>query len=108
MKLNIKPLSVNEAWKGRRLRSSKYKGFINDVMLILKPCKIPPGFLELNLKFGFSNFNSDIDNPCKCFIDCLQKKYGFNDKLIYRLVVEREQVKKGKEFIEWNIKSFKN
>ena len=95
MRLNIKPLSVNDAWKGRRFKTDKYNKYINDMMFILSPVKIPPGYLELYLKFGFSSKSSDIDNPVKCFIDCLQKKYGFNDKLIKRLIVEVDDVKKG-------------
>ncbi len=106
MRLDIKPLSTNESWKGRRFKSDKYKKYINDMMFLLRPVKIPPGYLELYLKFGFSDSKSDLDNPLKPFIDCLEKKYGFNDKLIKRLIVEVEDVKKGHEFIEWDIKVF--
>jgi Holliday junction resolvase RusA-like endonuclease len=73
--------------------------------MILKPVDIPDGYLELYLKFGFSSGNSDFDNPVKCFVDCLQKKYGFNDKMIKRCIIDVAQVKKGKEFIEWNVKA---
>lgn len=105
MRLDIKPLSVNDAWQGRRFKTVKYKKYIADVLRILKPAKIPDGELELYLKFGFSSSASDFDNPIKCFVDCLQKKYGFNDKMIKRCIIDVEQVKKGHEFIEWNIKS---
>jgi len=103
-KIDIKPLSVNDAWKGRRFRTDSYNKYIRDVLLLLKPCKIPDCDIELNVKFGFSSYGSDIDNPLKPFIDCLQKKYGFNDNKIKRLLVETEKVRKGKEFIEWSIK----
>jgi len=104
-RLDIKPLSVNDAWRGRRFKTPEYKRYIRDVLLILRPCKIPDGPLELHLTFGFSSKGSDIDNPIKCFVDCLQKKYGFNDSRIYKLVVIKEVVKKGSEFIEWDIKT---
>jgi len=104
MRLDIKPLSVNEAWKGRRFKTEKYNNYIRSMMSILKPIKIPDGYLELTLTFGFSSKNSDFDNPVKCFVDCLQKKYGFNDKMIKRCIINVEQVKKGEDFIEWEIK----
>jgi len=108
MRLDIKPLSVNGAWKGRRFKTDAYKAYINHILFILKPCEIPSGYLELNIKFGFSSKGSDFDNPVKPFVDCLQKKYGFNDNKIKRCVIDVEHVKKGEEFIEWNIKEYAN
>lgn len=104
MIINIKPLSVNAAWRGRRFKTPTYKQYERDVLLLLPKMEVPDGYLELYLKFGFSSANSDFDNPVKLFVDCMQKKYGFNDKMIKRAVVEVEKVKKGKEFIEFNIK----
>jgi Holliday junction resolvase RusA-like endonuclease len=105
MRLDIKPLSVNCAWKGRRFKTDKYKRYERDMLAILPKMTIPEGFLELHLTFGFSSANSDFDNPVKCFVDCLQKKYGFNDRMIKRCVIDVEHVAKGKEFIDWEIKA---
>ena len=58
------------------------------------------------LIFGFSSKAGDIDNPIKLFLDILQKKYGFNDKNIYELQVEKRDVKKGKEFIQFKISEY--
>lgn len=44
---------------------------------------------------------ADIDNFLKPFIDILQKKYGFNDKLIYKLSVKKVKVAKGDEYIDF-------
>lgn len=101
--LKIKPLSVNDAWKGRRYRTDQYKQYQKIVALLLKNQKIPEGKLLLKVIFGFSSKGSDIDNPLKPFIDCLQKKYGFNDNKIYRLEIDKVDVKKGNEFIEFEI-----
>jgi hypothetical protein len=76
------------------------------VLLLLRPVAIPEGFLQLTLTFGFSNAASDFDNPVKPFVDCLQKKYGFNDKLIKRCTINVEKTKKGNEFIEWRIEAY--
>lgn len=104
--LRIKPLSVNEAWQGRRYKTAKYNKYINDVLRLLRPLQvdIDDKPLELTLIFGLSSKNADIDNPVKCFVDCLQKAYGFNDRQIYKLVVEKRDVKKQHEFIEFDIK----
>jgi len=104
MKLDIKPLTVNQAWQGKRFKTPKYNKYINDMLRILKPLKIPEGQLHIDVSFGLSSKLSDIDNPLKCFIDCLQKKYGFNDNRIYKLTVYKVDVKKGEEFIEFEIK----
>ena len=107
MQLQIKPLSVNKAWQGRRFKTEDYKRYINEVFYMLKPLTIPEGKLELYIKWGFSSKASDVDNPVKCFVDVLQKRYNFDDKHIYKMVVEKEDVKKGCEFIEFEIKELK-
>jgi len=105
MRLNIKPLSVNDAWKGRRFKTDKYKDYERSILLLLKPMEIPEGKLELYLKWGFSSAGSDWDNPIKPFQDCLQKKYAFNDNRVVRAITEKVKVKKGEEFIEFKILS---
>ena len=106
MRIEIKPLSVNEVWQGKRFRTDKYRAYQKEVALKLKPMKVGSGKLSLSLRFGLSSKNADIDNPIKSFIDCLQKKYGFNDRQIYRLTVEKEDVPKGQEYIEFTISEF--
>ena len=105
MKVNIKPLSVNKAWQGRRFKTNEYKTFEKEMMLKLKPIEIPEGPLCISFVFGFSNKASDIDNPLKPVIDILQKKMLFNDNRIYELNVEKVVVKKGEEFIYFDIES---
>ena len=108
MKINIKPLSVNQCWQGKRFKTPKYKSYeYNLIMLLDNNLKIPKGLLHLVVKFGLSNKLNDIDNGLKPFIDILQKKYGFNDRDIYKLEVEKVIVPKGQEFIEFEIKEKK-
>jgi len=110
IKIDIKPLSVNKAFKGRRFKTNEYDNFIRDMLLILPSnLKIDSkAYLRLNVVFGYSSRASDIDNALKCFIDCLVKKYGFDDRNIYELHVLKEIVKKKSEFIEFEIKELKN
>lgn len=105
MKIKIKPLSVNEAWQGKRFKTPKYKAYEKECMLLLKPMKLPPPPYEIVLEWGFSNQASDIDNPEKPFIDILQKKYKFNDKNIYKLVIIKKIVPKGNEYISFDIRN---
>ena len=107
--VRIKPLSVNDAWRGRRFKTPEYKQFENIVMLLLpKRLYIPVNHdaseMEIYLNFGVSSKGFDWDNAIKPFVDVLQKKYGFNDNKIYRAVIEKTIVKKGDEFIRFELK----
>lgn len=105
IRIDVKPLSVNEVWQGKRFKTDKYKDYEKLVLLHLRPMKVKEGRLSLSLRFGLSSKNADIDNPVKPITDILQKKYGFNDRQIYRLDVVKIDVPKGKEFIEFEITS---
>jgi Holliday junction resolvase RusA-like endonuclease len=99
-------LSVNQCWQGKRFKTKEYTLYEKEVMLKLqaydlKQSKEP---LEVSLMVGVSNIAADIDNVVKPFLDILQKKYNFNDKYIFRLIVEKVLVIKGAEFIEFYIK----
>jgi Holliday junction resolvase RusA-like endonuclease len=103
-KVNIKPLSINKAFQGKRFKTSECKVYEKDVMFQLKAKTIgKKEMLRVDLFFGFSNIASDLDNPCKLLIDIFQKKYGFNDSQVFELNVRKCKVGKGKEFIEFGI-----
>lgn len=102
-KVAIKPLSVNEAFQGRRYKTKAYKTYEKTLLSILPDVEIPDDNLILHVKVGYSNKRSDIDNFLKPFIDVLQKKYGFDDAMIYGLVVNKEITKKGFEYICFKI-----
>lgn len=103
IKIKIKPLSVNNAWQGKRFKTPAYKQYEKDLTFILPQKKIPKGKLYFKFEVGFSNKNSDIDNFLKPVIDIMQKKWGFNDRQIYKLDVEKKIVKKGEEYIIFKI-----
>jgi Holliday junction resolvase RusA-like endonuclease len=102
-KLDIKPLSVNQAWGGRTFKSNAYKTYERDIAMILPSIKVPEGPLKIRLHWGFSSKASDTDNPIKPFVDCLQRSYDFDDKHVFEYHVTKEVVKRGKEFIEFSI-----
>jgi hypothetical protein len=99
----IKPLSVNDCWQGKRFKTSKYKSYEQELLLTLPKINLPKPPFEIYFEFGFSNVMSDWDNPVKPLQDILQKKYGFNDKDIYRAVVNKVMVKKGEEYFKVKI-----
>lgn len=102
----MKPLSVNKAWRGRLFKTPDYKKYERDVSMILPALTVPKGKLQIKIEWGFSSKASDIDNPTKLFVDILQKKYGFNDKNIYKMELTKKEVKKGQEYIVFEIKKF--
>ena len=102
--IKIKPLSVNRAWKGRRFKTDDYKAYEQELLYRMVSAKVPTGDLSVHLKFAFSSRGSDIDNPIKPLLDILQKKFtGFNDNKIYTLLIEKEIVPKGEEFLNFKI-----
>lgn len=107
MTIFIKPLSVNQAWQGRRFKTDKYKSYIKELTLKLPKKNIEKGaFLRIDINFGFTNVLSDIDNPLKPFLDIIQAKYKINDRDIYELNVKKTIVKES--FIEFEIIELKN
>lgn len=101
----IKPLSVNECWKGRRFKTDAYKDYERTLLNNLPDIVIPKPPFSVEYTFGFSSKASDFDNPIKVLQDILQKRYGFNDKFIKRAVIEVDHVSKGNEYIKFSIKS---
>lgn len=106
MRLNIKPLSVNKCWQGRRFKTKDYKAYEEELLLTLPKIEIPDGKMTVIYKVGYSNPLADIDNFIKPFQDILQKKYNFNDRNIYTMIVEKDVVKKGEEYIELEITEY--
>lgn len=101
--LKIKPLSLNSAYRGRRFTTPELEAFKESVYYLAPKIKIPEGKLEARYLFGVSSKNSDLDNLVKVFQDALAQKYKFNDKQIYKIEIEKIDVKKGKEFVSFLI-----
>lgn len=104
--LNIKPLSINIAYRGRRFKSKEYIQYKQDLLLLLPKLKVPAGKIEISYLWGVSNKRSDCDNLIKVFTDILQEAYEFDDCRIYRIVSEKKDIPKGHEFISFTIGKF--
>jgi Holliday junction resolvase RusA-like endonuclease len=101
--LDVKPLSLNNAYRGRRFKTSELEQFKKDIGRLLPRLEIPAGPLSVTYTFGVSSKAADGDNLIKAFQDCLGECYGFNDKRIYEWHVRKIDVPKGKEFVEFDI-----
>lgn len=102
--IDIKPLSANEAFNGRKIKSPKYKSFQKLLLLLLPKDNIPNKTpLKIYYEFGFSNLQSDIDNAIKQTTDVISLKYGFNDMYVMELNVKKVKVEKGFEYIKFKI-----
>jgi Holliday junction resolvase RusA-like endonuclease len=102
VRINIKPLSVNLAWQGRRYKTKEYKTYENNLLLMLPKLKIPKTKLKIFLVYGLTHV-ADLDNPTKLILDIFQKKYHFDDNMIYELNIKKVLVKSGHEFLEFKI-----
>lgn len=106
----LKPLSANEAFaprsvkrgrfhRGEIYKTPKYQEYERILKVRLPDLSIPEDKITLRVKVCYLRSNSDIDNCLKPFIDVLQKRYGFNDNKIYKIIIKKEVVKKGNEGI---------
>ena len=106
-RVEIKPLSVNNCFQGRRFRTKEYDKYERQVLAQLVSFKVPPPPLKLDLTIGYSNPLNDLDNAIKPFLDILQKRYKFNDRDVYEIHARKVIVKKGQEFVEFSLTTSK-
>lgn len=105
--LKIKPISVNEAWQGRRYKTEIYKAYEEQLLWMFKgykECK-PCGLYGIVIKWASPNaLKSDIDNVIKPFMDCLVKSGIVKDDR-YCNEMHIEKIKSKDYFIEFNLYS---
>lgn len=105
---NFKPISVNEAYIGRRFDSQKKKEFMEkmkkDLLNTEIDCK-PPYCLWWRF---YVTAASDLDNLIKVATDCVFKHFWINDNLVYKIVAEKCIAKRGKEYFQLEIEHYDN
>ena len=104
--LDIKPLSVNDAYRGRRFATAELTQYKNDLGWLLPKMEVPKGPLSVRYVFGVSSIGADLDNCVKATQDIIAERYGFNDRSIYHLDVTKVDVPRGKEFVEFEITKY--
>lgn len=103
--LNIKPISVNSCWQGRRFSTPLYKEFQLHMARILPNIKLGLPPYKVCIEFGLSSKLADLDNGVKPLLDCMVKKYDFDDRDIYELNLRKVIVSKGEEYIRFKIEN---
>jgi Holliday junction resolvase RusA-like endonuclease len=83
----IKPLSVNEAFKGRHFSTDAKEQFEAKARFLLPKQHVPPGpYYRVSYDFHLVSFAlTDFDNCIKVFQDCLVKRGIIKDD---RLIVD--------------------
>ncbi len=103
-RIAIKPLSMNNAYRGRRFATKELTQYKSDLgWLLPRGLHIPDGPLSVRYVFGVSSKASDLDNLVKALQDVIAAEYGFNDNRIYHIDVTKVDVPKGKEFVEFEL-----
>lgn len=103
-----KPMSVNQAWQGKRFRTPLYKRFSDAITLLLRSIRPPKPtgtHLFAHYIWGVSNFQADVDNPTKPFQDVLFNSWNMKNKdhRVEFMILEKIKTKKGDEFIAFHV-----
>lgn len=104
--ISIKPLSINEAYKGRRFKTPAHKLYCDQVEILLKKKRLPKVKEKEPIYIVYRFHTSaaqDYDNNIKCFQDLLMKKLKTDDRYIFGAHIEKIIAKRGQEKIEFAI-----
>lgn len=112
-RFNFKPISANKLWYRNKTLTKQYRDHRDDMYhdvnnwTALRKRVEGVERLTLVMKCGLSSKLADLDNVCKGQIDSIQNLLDFNDKIIYRIELEKENVKRGQEYFEITLKEYK-
>lgn len=89
VKIPLKPLSINEAFQGRRFKTKKCNNFCDDFLRVAPRKEKIQGIIEIEYKFYVKNHKqADYDNMIKITQDMLVKcGYIEDDRKIYKATI---------------------
>ena len=90
--IKLKPLSINQAFQGRRFKSKGHRQYEKDIHALVKPCLNPlTGMIVATYSFFIKNDKmTDGDNLVKVLQDILVKLgYIKDDRYIKRYIIEK-------------------
>ena len=89
--LQIKPLSVNAAFQGRRFKTKQCNQYCRDLCMILPKNQKIAGYIDVHLKFYLTNAKmTDGDNLVKVLMDCVvQQGIIEDDRKILKYTIEK-------------------
>lgn len=92
--LPLKPLSINDAWQGRRFKSKDYNQFREDFGKVAVGSRMIEGFVRVDLVFTLTKENyshSDVDNLIKPVLDAIvDRGYIEDDRKILELTARKQ------------------
>ena len=97
--IKVKPLSVNQAWQGRRFKTRKYDDYIKECLYSLpKKPQIKAKRVAVEITFYLKNAErSDTDNFLKPILDIIVKKgWILDDRYVYKITAEKVKSKQEK------------
>ena len=108
--LNLKPVSTNKIWQGKRWMSKEGAQFKKDCITLLraKQVKLKPleqGDMSIHFRFGLSR-DMDTSNCIKLVEDCIALALGVDDIRFRGMTATKERVEKGHEFIAVEITDY--
>jgi len=104
VEVDVKPLSVNKVWQGRRYKTRDYLNYEKELLFTLPKRKTITGNFEIEFTFYLKNpYRQDLDNFIKPLLDILVKKGYIEDdrKMIY---LKAKKIKADKDKISIKIK----
>lgn len=111
LQLPFKPFSTNKLYFGRKVRSTAYKNFRDEVLQFLSDNYDSnvslDGNLVMSLEAGFSSPLADLSNCVKSIEDIVAEYFGFNDKKIVSIKMDKYLVNKGSEYMVLKINKTK-
>jgi Holliday junction resolvase RusA-like endonuclease len=115
IRIEIKAISVNKAWTGRKFMSPEYKIWREKFGYMCKNYKKPNiqlgAMITISLNVYIKTYaQSDVDNFAKGILDGLQEMGMIeNDKKVKKIIIEKHKVSRfEKEFIDIDIREWKD
>lgn len=93
VEVNIKPLSINRAWQGRKYRTKEYKAYQEEMHYLLPNKEMIKGKIAVFLTFYLKNpTQCDVDNFIKPILDIFKNKgYIEDDRNVYFVQATKEK-----------------
>lgn len=91
IEIQVKALSVNRLFKGRRFKTQEYKDYEEFLLYSLPKKPMIKGMVNIHYKFFLKNHKiTDCSNLVKALEDILVKKgYIVDDRFVYKFTVEK-------------------
>ena len=102
IKIDLKPISVNASFQGRRFKTKECKAYESSLWYLLPNHKMIKGEVKIRFTFFLTTYKrTDISNLVKITEDILVKKgYIEDDRKVKEMVLRKEPSKKDYFLIE--------